>query len=186
MAYLEHFSAEERLLIVSIPYRAGLWISQSDTTGNPGAAFNERKALENAIAKVASGMFRSAFTHEVMSELWAQKADWQSWETKQDKVLEDAAAASRTVDSRLNRRDLDAYRATIMHIAVEVAKAFREAPGKPSFIMDRLILAKRWLGSALKGDKYDPVAIMNISKMEDKALEKLAQALSEGPEIVAA
>ncbi len=186
MAYLEHFSAEERLLIVSIPYRAGLWISQSDTTGNPGAAFNERKALENAIAKVASGMFRSAFTHEVMSELWAQKVDWQTWEGKQDKVLEDAAAASRVVDSRLNRRDLDAYRATIMHIAIEVAKAFREGGKKPEFIMDSLSLAKGWIGGLLRGDRYDPKAILNISNMEDKALEQLAQALSEGPEIVAA
>jgi hypothetical protein len=185
MAYLEHFSDEERLLIVSIPYRAGLWISQSDTTGNPGAAFDERKALENAIAKVASGMFRSAFTHEVMSELWAQKADWQTWEGKQNIVLQDTALASRVVDSKLNRRDLDAYRATIMHIAMEVAKAFRETPGKPSFIMDRMILAKSWLRDVLRGDRYDPVAIMNISKMEDKALEQLAQALSEGPEVAA-
>lgn len=184
MSYLEHFSAEERVLIVSIPYRAGLWISQSDTTGNPGAAFDERKALENAIAKVASGMFRSAFTHEVMSELWAQKADWKNWEERQDKILEDAGSAARIVDLKLNRRDLDAYRATIMHIAVEVAKAFRESIQKPSFIMDRLILAKGWIGGVLRREKYDPAAIMNISKMEDKALERLARALSEGPEII--
>jgi hypothetical protein len=185
MAFLEKFSAEERVLLVRLPYRAGLLISQADDTGNPGAANDESQVLEAIIANQAKGMFHSAFAHEIMAELWAARAQWPTWDDDTSRVLAECAEAARIVNLKLARHDLDAYRATIMYIATEVAKAFREDAVHPSIftaIGTHLRLWKGRMGTALRNEPYDPVALLNISPTEDKALSELAQALSIGAE----
>jgi hypothetical protein len=185
MAFLEKFSAEERTLLVRLPYRAGLWISQSDETGNPGAAHDEAQALEAIIARQARGMFHSAFAHEIMAEMWEGRADWHTWDENMDQLLVQSAEAARIVNMKLTRHDLDAYRATIMYIATEVAKAFSEAGAHPSVLSSVGVSLRLWkgrLGSAFRNEPYDPVALLNISPVEDEALAKLAEALSAGAE----
>jgi hypothetical protein len=185
MAFLEKFSPEERTLLIRLPYRAGLWISQADDRGNPGAANDESQVLEAIIASQVSGMFHSAFAHEVMAELWAGKADWHKWDEDLSTLLADAGEAVRMINLKLARHDLDAYRATIMYIATEVAKAFREDAVPPTMftaVSGRFRLWKGRIGTALRNEPYDPIAILNISPIEDKALTDLAQALSAGAE----
>ncbi len=185
MAFLETFSDEERDLLVSIPYRAGLWLSQADSTGNPGASAEERQALEGIIAREARGMFHSAFVHEVMSELWSRRLAWEDWAGGLASVPDECMKAAHVMSVKLTRRDLDAYRATVMTIATEVAKAFRESPKGEGIVAQSMVKGKLWLGrlgSALRQEPYDPLAIVNISKTEDKALSRLAEALSVGAE----
>ena len=187
MAFLEKFSAEERALLVALPYRAGLWISQADATGDPAADEKERKALEDIIGSQVKGMFPSAFVHEVVADLWDKKGAWNGMESHLANVVPECREAAKLISQRLARRDLDAYRATVMHIATEVAKAFREY-GHNS-LMERLTLnIKLWksrIGCAMRNEDYDPIAIVNISPVEDKALAILARALSEGAESAA-
>ncbi len=187
MAFLEGFTDEERDLLVSVPYRAGLWLSQADGTGNPGASADERHALEGVIAQQARGMFYSAFVHEVMSDLWSRRLAWDDWSKDLARVPEDCMKAAHLLAQKMARRDLDAYRATIMTIATEVAKAFRESPAGNGAGAELIVHVKLWLGrmgSFLRGEPYDPLAIANISKIEDKALSRLADALSSGAESV--
>ncbi len=183
MAFLEKFSAEERTLLVALPFRVGLWISQIDEIGNPGASEEERRVLETVIARQAGGMFHSAFAHEIMAELWAGRPQWDQWDKDLDQVLRQCASAARMINLRLTRRDLDAYRATLMYIATEVAKAFREKGGRGALLTNiylKMLLWRGRLGSFLRGEAYDPVALLNISDTEENALSALGRALSVG------
>ncbi|MCB9990891.1 MAG: hypothetical protein H6867_05880 [Rhodospirillales bacterium] len=181
MAFLEQFSKEERDLIVSVPYRAGAWVSSVDEAGGGNATADELKELENIISEKAKGMFESAFVHEVMVESFNHKADWADWAKHTDTILEDAGKAVSLIESKLSEKDVDAYRANIMAIGLNVAKAFRE------FEVDASVMTKAHtqigllLDAALrvlKRDKsYSPTTELNISYEEDVALTKLSEAL---------
>ena len=177
MAFLEQFSEQERDLIVSIPYRAGVWVSSVDDTGGAAADAEELEKLEEIIAEKARGMFESAFVHEVIAETFSRKGDWKRWAEQLDSLLADSTHAVELVSGKLSERDVDAYRANILNIGVSVAKAFREFDVDAPFFV-KIGSNLRLLGEALmrviKRDKsYDTASELNISLAEDIALTKL-------------
>ncbi len=183
MAFLEQFSAGERDLIVSLPYRAGLWVSALDSTGGRQANEQETKALEAIIHRKGRGMFESAFVHEVMVDAITRRDEWKDWAHRLDSVVGDCEKAVVLIGKKLIRRDVDAYRQNIMHITVEVAKAFREFDLKESVLVRlwaciRLALDKM-IGIA-RGEEYESEALLNISYEEDIALSKIAMSLGVG------
>ncbi len=184
MAFLEQFSEDERNLIVSLPYKAGLWVSTIDDAGGTAADYKELEALERIISEKGKGMFESAFVHEVMAETCTRQQDWKAWADGADKVLVECTNAVKIIADRLAEKDIDAYRQNIMSIAVEVAKAFREfdadAPlGVRLWTQYRLFLEA--IFRIIKRDKtYESESMLNISYEEDMALSKLSKALYEG------
>ena len=180
MAFLERFTPDERELLVSLPYRAGLWISQADSTGGGAADHDELDALETIIGRQAKGMFHSAFVHEVMVELYRNQEHWPRYARDTDSVLADCDRAVALIGEKLPEHDLAAYRLTLMLIGTEVAKAFREYDNGPS------LLGALWSGfklrfdafvGAVRGRPYEKEILLNISYQEDIALSKLAVAL---------
>ncbi len=184
MAFLEQFSKDQRDLIVSIPYRAGLYVSSVDNTGGAKAGHDELDALESIIAEKGRGMFESAFVHEVMAETCTRQTDWKKWAETVDTVLEDCTKSVGIIQGKLADKDLDAYRMNVMAIGLAVAKAFREVDANSSF-MDKMAMELRlWRDGALRilrREKYwDPASVLNVSASEDAALDKLSKALYPG------
>lgn len=180
MAYLERFSEQDRALIVSLPYRAGLWISHADGSGGSDAAEDEAAILSAIIERSGTGMFYSAFVHEVMAETYARKTEWAGWAGNLETVPEQGQAAVRLIEEKLTHRDAEAYYAMIMDIALEVAKAFREVDMTEPFwarCFSTLGLYREWLVNRLQGKDFDTALVRNISYAEDKALSELAGAL---------
>lgn len=181
MAFLEVFSEDERRFLVSLPYRAGVWVSSSDTTGGQESGAQELQALERAIQGIAQGMFESAFVHEVMAETFLRKAEWPEWARGTGTVPDDCRCAIAMMRERnMPVRDVDAYRRILMQIGLEVAKAFREYTRNEPFLY-RLtrgigIAVDRFFG-ALRGEKYVSQDLLNISYSEDVALNTLAMSL---------
>ena len=178
MAFLEQFSAAEQALLISLPYRVGLWLSQSDTSGGAVADARERAALARIIAGHARGNFNSPFVHEVMKACYEQRADWPRWRDNVDRVPGECQQAVAALEGRLNGRDLIAYRQTIMTIAAAIAKAFREAPeGRGGMLGQYLRIAVDSLIGLIRREKYVSAELLNISVKEDVALGTLAEAL---------
>lgn len=180
MAFLEKFNDQERTLLVGIPYRAGLWVAKADHVGGMDSDMKEKFSLESAIRNKSKGMFESAFVHEVMIELNARKAEWVSWAGGLDTLTADCEKAVAVMDGRVDRRDIDAYRHNVMHIAVTVAQSFREFDiGQPFWVrvwsVVRIGLDKM-IGLA-RGEAYESETLLNISYAEDLLLAQLAKAL---------
>lgn len=184
MAFLEQFSRQEKDLIVSVPYRVGVWVSSVDAAGGAVASYQEQDSLETIIAEKSSGMFESAFMHEVMAETCTRQQDWKAWGENMDKVLAECGEAVRIVSAKLEEKDVDAYRHTVMTIAVDVAKAFREFDSGASFMVRLWTKYRLFLESlcrVVKRDKsLETQGLLNISYEEDAALSKLAKALHGG------
>lgn len=183
MAFLEQFSREDLDLLVSLPYRVGLWISASDRTGGHSADDQEREALERAMATIAGAMFESAMVHEVMAEAFLRKQDWTAWSAELATVTDECRRAIRVMTGRVSQRDVDAYRNNLMRMALTVARAFREDDRNEPWLFRLgrgLSVAVDRVFGALQGEKFNPDDILNISYDEDQALNDLAKALRGG------
>ncbi len=183
MAFLEQFSDEERELLISLPYRAGLWVSSVDDTGGAKADYEELDELESIVVEKASGMFESAFVHEVMAETCTRQQDWKKWAEGLDAVPNDCKKAIAIISGKLAEKDIDAFRANVMSISLSVAKAFREfddGASMPVKLFTQIRLFLEAVMRFLKRDKsYDTESVLNISYEEDVALSMLSKALHD-------
>ncbi len=187
MAFLESFSAEEKTLLVSLPYRVGIWVSNADKTGNALSSIHERDELHKIIAKKAAGLFESAFVHEIMSELKLREADWPKWQGQIGDIEADCRTAVTVVSAKLIEHDAKGYKENIMQIATTVALSFREFDVQTSFckkITTHLGIAFDKFMGGFKGESYVSSSLLNISVAEDMALSKLAKALQFESNIV--
>lgn len=181
MAFLEAFTEEEKEILISVPYKAGIWVSQADSTGGEGADDKEKAALENIINEKGKGMFESAFVHEVMSEACNRKQDWNKWADTVDDVLVQAGKAVDIIAAKLEEKECDAYSANVMAIGVKIAEAFREFDADASVLVKLDTKVRLFLEAMMRVLKHDKSmkteTELNISYEEDQALSKLYKAL---------
>lgn len=177
---LETLTDNQRQILISLPYRAGLYVSQSDQSGGDEANDNELRALENLIYGFSDGVFGSEFTQNVMAATIQSKGDWASWAHGIEQVPAECSDALVILSSVVDHKERNAYAARIMDIGEAVALAFREDTGG-SFV-DRIKLYFEYLkaskrAQAAKLPKRSFEDYQSISADERVALNTLAQAL---------
>ncbi len=181
--FLEALSEDEKTLIVSLPYRAGLWVSLADEKGAGAARAHELKTIERVVAKLSEGMFASAFVHEVLAETHARRGQWEAWGLQVGTVPDEARQAVNILIDKVLPPDAEAYVQTIMNIGYETAYAFREYDRSAS------IPIRIWVGLQLLWEAFIRTAnkdyrlesVANISLAEDEAIALLAEALTLTP-----
>jgi len=57
MNFLDQLTEDQRTLLVSLPYRAGLFVSQSDNAGGDDSDDAEMQALDNIITGYSQEIF---------------------------------------------------------------------------------------------------------------------------------
>lgn len=180
MAFLEKFSNADKELLIALPYRVGVWLSQIDDQGGEDSDYKEQTTLKDIIYKKGRGMFESAFVHEVLAETCTREKDWALWETKVDNVLDECHKAKGVLEKSLEERDVNAFILTLMDVAVEVAVAYREfdneAGHTEKFFTNIKIMIDKLIGLFAR-ESYISERLLNISYKEDVGLTKLAHAL---------
>ena len=177
MVDLSDFSGEERTLIISVPYRVGIWISTADD--NTKTKFDdklERQALSAVISKLATRSQKMPFAAAVMSGVDSSKSLWPGWESDavEKNVLEDVENAIGLCRRRLSKGELNQYRQTIWQIGLIVAQAFGEQIDPDNEMHVNRFFA--WMGS-FTGVPSLSKAPENMSKTEKTALKKLSAVL---------
>jgi len=126
---LNDFSNEERMRLVSIPYRVGMWISDADDIkGSERDDKREEKILEMAINKLSKNHRKMPFASSVMQALEKNKKQWAMWQARalEEDVLNDLQAALKAVQNSASKRDLSEYKHAVWQIAMVVAQAYDE------------------------------------------------------------
>ena len=127
MSALNDFIDEERALLVSIPVRAGYWISHIDDV--PGSARDdarEQLALEKALGMIVDKTGDDRFINDIAEFALSSKGDWPRWSDNAGTVLADIPKALSLIESRLSAKDLKDYKSAIYRIAGVVAQAAHE------------------------------------------------------------
>ena len=177
---LEDLTPDQRLNIVSLPYRAGLWISVSDQTGGNKADAKELLALSNIISGFASQVFGSELLQYVMQETVNRKGEWEKWTAHIENVPKEAESAIEVLRAHAPENEVNAYVTRLMEIAEAVALAFREYENMT--FSDQLKVYGLYILSALKGKfgsgptkTFDQ--FLRISLEERRALNILAASM---------
>lgn len=170
-----------RPLIARLPYRVGLYISQSDQSGGAESAAAEMAALGNVVTYFVEDFCKSEFAQDVMMETLRQKNDWADWRDGLDQVPEEC---NRVVDALIgivDMKDIVAFKNNLLEIAIAVAVAYREFSITDPLLKRMKIylvaLLERILTpfSGASPQSFDQ--ILNVSRAEKAAINRLAGVL---------
>ncbi len=182
MSYLEQFSRDEREFLASLPYRTGLWISESDDSGGDDADEAEKNALRALITGYTEDFLKSEFVEELMKATLHYKEKWPEWEKSLDTLPDDCARGLALLEGRLDVNSVLSFRQSLMEIANTVAMAYREFDESQDGTVDVIRMYVRYYKAVItaKIAKAQPPTmdeIFNISHDELQALRSLSQIL---------
>lgn len=181
MAYLDHFNEEQRTLLIKLPYRAGLWVSASDTTGGDESDEAERQALAAIVRGFTEDFLKSEFVEEVMRETVVRMAEWDHWNENTESIPDEVRRGIEIAALYVDHKQIHAFKQSLYDVAMTVAMAYREFDETTPFAAQMRIYSKYFLEYARSYLKKTQPPIMdqylNISAAEHKALDSLGVAL---------
>lgn len=178
MPYFSDFNREELSLILSIPYRAGVYLSHADdVAGCDRDDAKEQAVLEKTMKALHAKVDGKTLAAGILDDILSHKDHWPVWGAEADSVLQDVPRAVRLIHDRLPDSELTLYKKCVFQVAKAVAMAANEKAGVQDSFSDvpggRLILKLRdWMETR----KVETMP-QNISPAEKAALQKLQAAL---------
>ena len=181
MNFLETLPAEKRTLLVSLPYRVGLFISHSDQTGGGASDAAEMEALSGIITGYYQEIFGAETVQYIIGETVSRRAEWDGWSENLDNIDEECRRAAEILSGAVDEKEFSAFKHHLIEIGESVALAFREY-GRETPLGDKikmyLYYLKGKIRALMRGQPYkDWGQFINISMDERKALRRIARAL---------
>jgi hypothetical protein len=179
MTDLSQFSASESELLISLPYRVGIFISNADDVEGESDDKHEMQMLEETL-KAISKLARAPLVAQIFKETLRLKFEWKRWYEKSFDVSADARSAISLLISKADEDTAKAYRAALMEVASTVAQAagefeqfdeIEEGGGLFSGLVSKIVSG---FSNLSDDDLNHP---MNVSASEDGALSTLSAAL---------
>jgi hypothetical protein len=176
MNFLDKLTSTQRQVLVRLPYRVGLWISQSDSSGGPEADERERQTLYSLLHGFSEDMFGAEAIQYIMSETLRHKEEWPNWGDNIDMVPGECRDAIELMRENAESKDAKAFKTHLLEIAEAVAGAFREENISAFSIVGTYV--SYMFMSRKKGRRNKSFdEFLNISPRERKALSAITKAL---------
>lgn len=173
MADLKKFQEDELDIIISLPYRVGLWMSRVDNIKATGRDERlEDRALEAVLETLAQANQALPFAALVVKETLKQRRQWIVWQTKK-KLTEDLRKGLKSVEGACSPEEALQYKKALLHIAHVVAQAYGEQTDhhEEALLVELMTkVSDRFADPQQKNPE-------NISPVEKAALQKLKEAL---------
>ncbi len=181
MSFLDNLVPEDRELLVSLPYRVGYKVSQSDETGGDESDELEMQALANILSGYAQEVFGSETVQYIISETITKKDKWDNWSAQIDSVETDCHKAIDILSDSVDEKEVSAFKLHLIEIGESVAMAFREYDKLSLFMKWRLY--RDWLKDKKLAEEQNKAVknwdqFLNISLDERNALRAIASALN--------
>ncbi|MEM6781253.1 MAG: hypothetical protein AAF569_05270 [Pseudomonadota bacterium] len=176
MSIFTDFLEEEIILLVSLPYRVGVWMSQVDDDASTDRDDErEQRALEAVMKQIAADKKQTPFASAVVQETLTYPDHWAGWGQQIDTLMDDIAKATALIDDRLPQDNAQNYRKCLLTVASAVAHAYgefeeAESEEKPSFFGNLM----NKISDKVNVLSDDPD---NMSPAEQDAMKKLRTAL---------
>lgn len=177
---LSGLTADDAAMLVSLPYRIGLYVSYSDVTGGWDAQERELQSLSNILRQYSEDFCKSPFCQKLLMETLNRRLDWPSWAQNIDALPDQAGRSIGLVSSHLTEKELRGFKEVLIDIAISVAMAFHEGWHDED---DKIIHQNQGFVSSLlskiKGGDKQVTAIdhIHISRSERAALSRVCEAM---------
>jgi len=180
MSELSGFNDEERHLLMSLPYKVGVYISEADDAEGTLDDDKELQALLECIRKIATSYSDSGLVDGIIRGTLKLDSQWESWGKTAYNLEPDCQAAIALLLAKGTRQDAENYREALILIANTVAQTYGEFIAlddgfeeKKSFFS---ALTQKIINriTELKDDEGHP---SNVSAAEHSAVSRLAAAL---------
>lgn len=183
MSLFDNFLEEESELIISIPYRAGLWMSRADDIeGTQRDDLDEERTLELILKDIAKRKSKAPFISDVAQEILRLKHNWPRWKEQDEKFLDDVKKVIKLLNEQLPKENVQNYKKGVFEIARMVTLAFCELNTVSDDLRQETLLGglltKINHGFSMQGLDWDQSPI-NISDRERKALRELERVLKQ-------
>lgn len=126
MTALSAFSMQEAELLISLPYKVGMWVSHAEDEEGEADDARETKALELCLKAVVKLHDSQPFIKEVAVATLNLKIEWPRWADQSFATLADVEKAISLLRGKSSADELRHYRAMLMEIAACVAHAYGE------------------------------------------------------------
>lgn len=173
MTSLSDFTKDEADLLVSLPYKAGMWVSHSEDHDGERDDSYEDKVLAACLRHFAKMGDGKQFFAQVIKETLRREDKWAEWADQSFTLVQDIQKAVPVLRGKASVDEIKLFKRSLMEIGTAVAQAsgeFSEDDAAEGFFGK--ILSK-FSGLA----DHDAGHPMNVSAAEDSALEKLRAAL---------
>lgn len=182
MSVLSQLSEDKALAIISLPYKAGLWVSHADDIEGEADDENEMKAIERGVPALADLHGDSPLVQEVASEIIRLNDSWKQWEEGSFYIVKQAPDVMRDIQTEFGTAEAKHYRRFVMELGKMVAQAHSELSAfdaieedkKEGFLSNMVGKFVGGLSSMKDDDSGHPA---NISPSEKSALSQLSSAL---------
>ena len=178
---LDQLGPADREFMIRLPFRIGMFISQSDTSGEGESDEAEKLALEMVVTSYAQDFCKSEFVQQVMNETVEWKDDWPDWSTDIHEVPGECREMMSILADKLPMKDLNAFKQNLYGIGRSVALAYREDDHKNG-VLGAILQRLRFYSyqRSMKKAGVEPLhweEFLNISSAERNALEILERSL---------
>jgi len=181
MDILNNLTDEQRDLIIRLPFRAGIWVSEADETGGAESQMREEQVLHNLLEGFAADVFGSELIQHIMAGTIAGKEDWHQWEKDIAAFPEECRRGLDVLREVSDEKEVKAFVIRLMEIGEAVALAFRERSDHAGFgaRVSLFISYMQYRMARMKasGGVTGFEAFTRVSRLERKALEAMADAL---------
>lgn len=180
-SYLTDLTDNQRELLIALPYRVGLFVSNADTEGGQEASEREHQALDNILSGMNAESFLSENIQLVINQTLARKNDWSQWQNDLEAVPGECERILDVLKSHLDQKDIEAFKTQMMSIAEAVALAFQERNadfGSPQGVVVFLGYGWEKIKNIFAASPVRPWdQYLRISPLEQKAIDQLAACL---------
>jgi hypothetical protein len=181
MIQIGNLLMEDVELVISLPYRVGIWMSYMDDEDGEQDDAREMKALEQIISEVAKSHDKSDFVQEVARNTLDNRNKWAGWSQGCFDILPECEKALGLLSTNLGSDDYNAYKDMLIEIATVVAQAYGEFGDNSNFNDSNNITSSikkfvvKFSGMSSDSENHP----MNVSASENAALASLAKLLKE-------
>src|SRR5688572_10763054 len=176
MSFFDDFLEEELDLIISLPYRVGVWMAHVDDVETDRDDHMEIRALESILKAISKADKTAPFVAAVVEQTLTFRYVWDEWAALPG-FERDVTRAARMVEERMPEGTGRNYRRALWLIALTVARAWGEFKGSEDDLSDEMVLGgviNRLMDRLHDADEGAPE---NISPAEAEALRTLRAAL---------
>jgi hypothetical protein len=179
MANLEKLSFEDQTLLISIPYRVGIWMSNAEDVESRNVDDKrEQQVLELLIGRIANMNKKMPYAALIARQIEKAKGQWKGWQQNAEEkvVFKDLAQALEICKRNENKESVSQYKKLVWQVALTVAQAYNENYDPDGEMHVNHFF--EWIGGMFSGVKLEK-APENITAKEKTALKKLKAALKQ-------